>query len=85
VQRLIKEIRERYEERIVIFDLPPLLNADDAMAVLPQIDCVLMVVANGMSSSREIEDSLRQLPATNLLGTVLNKVQGGFQSYDYYY
>jgi protein-tyrosine kinase len=85
VQRLIKEIRERYEERIVIFDLPPLLNADDAMAVLPQIDCVLMVVANGMSSNREIEDSLRQLPATNLLGTVLNKVQGGSQSYDYYY
>ena len=85
VQRLIKEIRERYEERNVIFDLPPLLNADDAMAVLPQIDCVLMVVANGMSSEREIEDALRQLPATNLLGTVLNKVQGGSQLYDYYY
>lgn len=83
VQRLIKEIRERYEERIVIFDLPPLLNADDAIAVLPQIDCVLMVVANGMSSEREIEDALRQLAGTNMLGTVFNKAQSGRQAYTY--
>jgi protein-tyrosine kinase len=84
VQRLIKEIRERYEERIVIFDLPPLLNADDAIAVLPQIDCVLMVVANGMSSERDIEDALRRLTATNLLGTVFNKAQGGREAHSYY-
>lgn len=83
VQRLISEIRERYAERIVIFDLPPLLNADDAMAVLPQIDCALMVIANGMSSQREIEESLRHMPATNLLGTVINKVKSNMKPYAY--
>lgn len=83
VQRLIGEIRERYAERIVVFDLPPLLNADDAMAVLPKIDCVLMVVANGKSSQREIEDSLRHLPTSNLLGTVFNKAQSKSQPYAY--
>lgn len=85
VQRLIKGIRERYEERIVIFDLPPILGADDVMAVLPQIDCVLMVVANGMSSEREIEEALRHLTATNLLGTVFNKAQSGREAYTYNY
>lgn len=70
---LIKDLRERYKSRIVIFDLPPLLVTDDAIALLPQIDCVLMVVANGMSTKREIEDSLHLLPAANLLGTILNK------------
>jgi len=72
---LIKDLRARYESRIVIFDLPPVLVTDDAIALLPQIDCVLMVVANGMSTKREIEDSLRLLPSANLIGTVLNKAE----------
>ena len=71
---LIKDLRERYESRIIIFDLPSLLYSDDAISVLPQIDCILMVVANGMSSKREIKDSLRHLSKANLIGTVFNKV-----------
>lgn len=85
VRRLITEIRERYAERMVVFDLPPLLNADDAMAVLPQIDCALMVVASGSSSEREIEESLRHLPSTNLLGTVFNKAESDAERYAYNY
>jgi len=70
---LIKDLRERYESRIIIFDLPSLLRSDDAISVLPQIDCILMVIANGMSTKREIEDSLRHLSKANLIGTVFNK------------
>jgi protein-tyrosine kinase len=73
VAALIKELRERYESRIIIFDLPSLLHSDDAISVLPQIDCILMVVANGMSTQREIEDSRRHLSKANLIGTVFNK------------
>lgn len=80
---MIKDMRERFESRIIIFDLPPLLVTDDAIAVLPQIDCVLLVVANGMSSKREIEDSLHHLSAANLIGTVLNKAE--IEQGAYYY
>lgn len=73
ISGLIKELRERYESRITIFDLPSLLYSDDAIAVIPQIDCILMVVANGMSTKREIEDALRHLSKSNLIGTVFNK------------
>lgn len=83
ISELINDLRERYESRIIIFDLPPVLVADDAIALLPQIDCVLMVVADGMSTRREIEDSLRQLPAEKLIGIVFNKAE--LQSMDYYY
>ena len=83
ISGLIKELRERYESRIIIFDLPPVLVIDDALALLPQVDCVLMVVANGMSSKREIEDSLRHLPAEKLVGVVLNKAE--IVTGDYYY
>ena len=72
---LINELRERYESRIVIFDLPPVLVADDVIALLPQIDCFLMVVANGMTTKREIEDSFHLLPTENIIGTVFNKAE----------
>jgi capsular exopolysaccharide synthesis family protein len=83
VADLIKDLRERYKSRIVIFDLPPVLVTDDAIALLPQIDCVLLVVANGMSTKREIEDSVRLIPAENLIGTILNKAE--VEPMPYYY
>lgn len=81
VGNLIADLRERYESRIVIFDLPPLLSSDDAITVLPKFDCVLLVVANGMSSKKEIEDSLHHLASVNLIGTVLNKAEPENRSY----
>lgn len=73
VVSLVRELRERYPERIVIFDLPPLLYADDAISILPAIDCVLLVVGNGMVAKSELNEGLRYLQASNVLGTVLNK------------
>jgi len=81
---LIKDLRERYESRIVVFDLPPVLVSDDVIALMPQIDCVLMVVANGMSTKKEIEDSLSLLPSEKLIGTILNKADSESMG-DYYY
>ena len=83
VNQLISDLRERYKERIVIFDLPPILNTDDAIVVLPKIDCVLVVVANGMCTKKEIEDCLHHIPEAKLVGTVLNKAEGEPRS-DYY-
>lgn len=73
VGHLITELRDRYRDRIVIFDLPPILVADDVMTVLPRIDCVLLVVASGASTESEIEEAMNRLSNANLLGVVLNK------------
>lgn len=81
VAALITELRERYASRIVIFDLPPMLHGDDTLAVLPQMDCVLLVVGEGMSSKAEIEECRRHLPAASLLGTVLNKAEAAPRAY----
>jgi protein-tyrosine kinase len=81
VKQLIGNLRDRYKERIVIFDLPPLLNVDDAISVLPNIDCALMVVGNGMVTQQEMDESFRHLHATHLLGVVLNKAEAEPRSY----
>jgi protein-tyrosine kinase len=84
VEDMIREFRQRYDSRIVIFDLPPLLVIDDTIALLPQLDCVLLVVANGMNTKQQIQDSLRCLSSAKLIGTVLNKAEFGTKA-DYYY
>ncbi|WP_397449721.1 CpsD/CapB family tyrosine-protein kinase [Pseudomonas sp. NA-150] len=82
VSNLITDLRDRYDSRINIFDLPPLLSSDDAITVLPKFDCVLLVVANGMNTKKEIEESLYHLGKANLIGTVLNKAE--MQNRTYY-
>jgi protein-tyrosine kinase len=83
VQKLILELKERYDSRIVIFDLPPLLNADDAMVLLPQVDCVLLVVGNGLNTEAEITDAMRLLAKSNILGVVVNRAEVEARAYYY--
>ena len=72
MQHLLAELNGRYSDRIVIYDLPPLLASDDSLVVLPHIDASLLVVREGATRSGEIQRSLRLLDNHNLLGTVLN-------------
>ena len=78
---LIGDLRNRYESRIIIFDLPPLLNIDDAMVFLPNVDATLMVVENGKNTQSEVQQSMRLLQSTNLIGTVLNKADDDIREY----
>ncbi len=73
VKHLVSDLRDRYQERVIIFDLPPLMAGDDAIAFMPQVDCVLLVVASNQTKPVEIKEARRQLQSANLLGVVLNK------------
>ena len=83
IQQLIIELKERYDSRVVIFDLPPILNADDAMVLLPQVDCVLVVLGDGQHTESEINDTMRLLSKSNILGVVVNKAEA--KPMNYYY
>jgi protein-tyrosine kinase len=83
IQNLVIELRERYDSRIVIFDLPPVLNADDAMTFLPQVDCVLFVVGNGLHTEPELTQSMRLLAKSNILGMVVNRAEDELKTYYY--
>ena len=78
---LIDDLKHKYESRIIIFDLPPLLNIDDAMVFLPNVDATLMVVENGKNTQSDVQQSMRLLQSTNLIGTVLNKADEEIRDY----
>jgi capsular exopolysaccharide synthesis family protein len=69
---LISAIRADASHPIIIIDLPPVLAADDALAVTPVIDSLLFVVAEGETKRSDIMHSLELLRDVNLLGVVLN-------------
>jgi len=78
---LVKDLKSRYQSRIIVFDLPPLLNVDDAMVFLPNVDSTLLVVENGKNTESDVQNSMRLLQGTNLIGTVLNKVDEEIRDY----
>jgi Mrp family chromosome partitioning ATPase len=72
-RELVAELRSRYPERVIIFDLPPVLDADDALSFVPLVDCGLVVAAEGGTRRNDLVRTVELLSKTPLVGTVLNR------------
>ena len=71
---LVEELKHRYQSRIVIFDLPPLLHTADVLAFSPYTDALLLVVEEGKTTAEEVQRAMSLVRKSHpLLGTVLNK------------
>lgn len=70
---LVSDIKSQYDSRLLIFDVPPLLQTDDVLLSSKHFDCTLLVLEDGHNSEENITKSLQMLEGANLLGTVLNK------------
>jgi Mrp family chromosome partitioning ATPase len=67
----------RFVPDVVIFDMPPALYHDDVLAFRPQFDGVLIVVAGGQSTAREVRYLKDRLGSdTPLLGVIMNRAEG---------
>jgi len=67
----LRDLRKDFQ--IVILDLPPILSTDDVIALLPQIDCVLLVTAVGQTKAFEVQECMRHIQPSQLVRVVLNK------------
>lgn len=79
--QFVRELKSRYRNRIVLFDVPPLLATDDALSFLPLVDCALLVVEESRTTAREVERSLELIDPDRLLGSVINKSRQILPSY----
>lgn len=70
---LVQELRTRYPERMVIFDLPPVLTGADALSFAPLVDHIVMVVRSERTSCRDLQEAMALLPREKLLGVVVNR------------
>jgi capsular exopolysaccharide synthesis family protein len=83
--QLVRELKNRYPNRMVLFDMPPVLSCDDVVAFSPYIDAVMLVIEEGVTRKDEIKQAYDQLSGSNILGTVLNKSKSSERTASSYY
>lgn len=69
---LVDDIKNRYQARMLVFDLPALLDSDDALVFMPYVDAVLLVVGEGKSSEKDLSSLAHLIGDKPVLGTVFN-------------
>jgi non-specific protein-tyrosine kinase len=82
---LVEELKNRYPDRFVIFDVPPVLAGADAIVFSTMVESIVMVVEAHKTPVEEIKNALDLLPRDKFLGFVLNKHDATDQKYRYYY
>ena len=75
--RLINAAKALPDDAIVICDLPPAFANDDAMMILQQLDCFLMVVEQGITTKKQLRETFQLLQPSPCIGTVFNRYEGG--------
>jgi len=70
--RFVVELRNRYADRLIVFDLPPVLQSDDVLAFSAYVEACLLVLEAGKSKKAQILRSVELLRRTRVIGTVLN-------------
>ena len=73
MESLVKEMKERYPERFIIFDASSLLARADPVVFYRYIDGILLVVEAEKTSEKEVEQALELLKKKTVVGIVLNK------------
>jgi Mrp family chromosome partitioning ATPase len=72
VADVVAEMRSRYANRVLIFDLPPVLQSDDALAFSKLVQAGLVVVREGHTRRDDVERTIELLRDLTIVGTVLN-------------
>ncbi len=71
---LIRDIEEKYSTDLILFDMPPMMVADDAHGFLRLVDAALIVIEAEKTPVQQIDVLERQVAdLTNVAGIVLNK------------
>jgi receptor protein-tyrosine kinase len=80
---LLHEMAERYRDRVIIFDSPPLLAASEAGVLASQMGQIVVVVESGRTSETVLKDALGRIDSSRVAGLLLNKGQGPSLDYGY--
>lgn len=73
MKTLVDEMKTRYKDRYVIFDVPAVLDGADAMAFAHYVDGILMVIREGQTPIQDIKKALEMIPIKKFLGFALNR------------
>jgi non-specific protein-tyrosine kinase len=73
MKELVSDLKSRYPNRFIIFDMQSTFAGADTMVFAPMVDNILMVVQEGNSSAKDIKRAISLLPEEKILGLMLNR------------
>jgi exopolysaccharide/PEP-CTERM locus tyrosine autokinase len=84
---LLRELAQRYADRVVIFDSPPLLLTSEARVLATQMGQIVLVVEAETTSQQTVKETLRQIESCDVVNLIYNKARSfsGGEYYGYYY
>jgi len=82
---LTQEIRDRYQDRFIIFDTPPAHFIADTAFLADVLDGVVLVVHAGRSHGEIVKDVVASIGKENILGVVFNATEEAEREYGFYY
>jgi len=85
MQRLVEELKTRYEDRYVIYDATPAQFAAETTTLSSKIDAVLLVVRAGQTTHMMISEAIENIGRKKILGVVFNASYQPFHDYQMYY
>ncbi|QCP14837.1 tyrosine-protein kinase family protein [Pseudoduganella umbonata] len=87
MKSLVHEIANRYPDRIVIFDSPPLLLTSEAHVLASHMGQIVVVVESEKTTQHAVKEALHQLEGCSNVNLVYNKSRelNTSSKYDYHY
>ncbi|MBA7633409.1 hypothetical protein ES703_40975 [subsurface metagenome] len=69
---LLREIKAAFRSSILIVNIAPILPSDDAISILPQMDCALLVTAAGVTRRSEVKACEKYLKTVEVLRVLVH-------------
>ena len=87
MHRFVDEIAQRYDDRIIIFDAPPVLITSEPSVLATHMSQVVFVIEAEKTSRAQVKEALDLIGTGPNIGLVLNKArsQFGVQKFGGYY
>lgn len=87
MRSILEELAQRYHDRIVIFDSPPLLLTSEARVLASQMGQIVLVVEAERTTQQTVKEALQQLESCDVVNLIYNKARSYSHSgyYGYYY
>lgn len=73
MKRLVRSVRERYPDRHILLDCPPLARSADTQILLELCDYVLVVVPYARITPAKLQTALKLIDSRKLLGVIINE------------
>lgn len=91
MRSLVEELASRYEDRLIIFDSPPIRVAAESGVLAQIVDGVILVVREGVSKKADIQQTIDTIGKNKIIGMVYNGQTGTIfdktysKNYGYYH